>query len=126
MNSNVTHFDHSPGSEPLDWDQAVRVAATRLNEQHVVPDTMGHKLLGDETERLGDEAEGLAALLCAYGKLAEEVACRHPPADEPLISQQLPHKHHRVTSVGELPGLAVAAVLAISAEPIELTTIDRA
>ena len=51
---------------PLDWNQALQVAAARLGEQYILPGTAKHPLLADQVE-------WLAALLCAYRKLAEEV-----------------------------------------------------
>jgi hypothetical protein len=52
---------------PLDWDQAVDAAAARLEEAWVRPDSTGHMV-----------ASGLAgefaAMLCAYGMVAAEVA----------------------------------------------------
>src|SRR5271167_5032860 len=59
---------------PLDWDQAVRAAKARLNEQCVLPDTMDHPLVADQ-------AAWLAGLLCAYGKLADEVDHMEARAD---------------------------------------------
>lgn len=50
----------------LDWDQAVRVATARLSEKFVMHD-------GKDSPAVAEMAQELAAFLCAYGKLAEEV-----------------------------------------------------
>jgi hypothetical protein len=52
--------------QPLDWEQAVRAAASRLNETWVLSDTAGHPVMADLAQRL-------AALLCAYGEMPKEV-----------------------------------------------------
>jgi hypothetical protein len=75
MNSNAVPGERSPKYRPLDWNLAVRVAAARLSEQAILPDTMGYALLTGEAQRL-------AALLCAYGKLAEEADRMQRRADE--------------------------------------------
>ena len=72
---------------PLDWDQAVRAAKARLNEQCVLPDTMDHPLVADQ-------AAWLAGLLCAYGKLADEVDHMEARADATPISK-LPRRKQR-------------------------------
>jgi hypothetical protein len=48
---------------PLDWDSAVRAAAARLDEGWELPETKCDPMLQEE----------LAAFLCAYDMLGEEV-----------------------------------------------------
>ena len=73
--------NHSPEPWPLDWDHAVRIAAARLAEQYVMPDTAIHPLLREQ-------AEWLAALLTAFGELAEVVDHLHAHADGSSVSKQ--------------------------------------
>jgi hypothetical protein len=68
------------GTSPLDWNQALQVAAARLGEQYILADTAKHPLLADQVQ-------WLAALLCAYGKLAEEVDRMQARAAEPPVSK---------------------------------------
>jgi hypothetical protein len=71
----VARSDDRREPRPLDWDQEVRAARARLSEQCVRPDTMNHPLVADQVV-------WLAALLCAYGKRAEEVGHMKARADE--------------------------------------------
>lgn len=72
MNGNAEQIGQSAPALPLDWDHALHAAAARLKEQYVLPETADHPLLAGEVQ-------WLAVLLCAYGRLAEEVdrACGH-------------------------------------------------
>jgi hypothetical protein len=70
---------HDP--RPLDWGHVLDAAAARLEESWVRPDVTGHMLASG----LADE---LAATLCAYGMVAEEVDHMHEhslPPDEPPL-----------------------------------------
>jgi hypothetical protein len=60
----------------LDWDHAVRTAAVRLAGHDALPDNVIHPLLRGQ-------AEWLAALLTAFGKLADEVDRLPERTDEP-------------------------------------------
>jgi hypothetical protein len=75
MNSTVARSCHTPGSGPLNWDNAVRLAATVLSERYVLPDIEHHPARAHEAQRL-------AALLCAYGKLDPETNHGLAIADE--------------------------------------------
>jgi len=66
--------------EQFDWDHAVRAAAARLAEQYAVPDTAHHPLLAHQIE-------WLAALLTAFGKLAEEVSPMQTRMDEASLGK---------------------------------------
>jgi hypothetical protein len=83
----VDRCNDSREPRPLDWDQAVRAAKARLNEQCVLPDTMDHPLVADQVA-------WLAGLLCAYGKLADEVDRMEARADATPISK-LPRRKQR-------------------------------
>jgi len=61
---------HPHDSRPLDWGHVVDAAAARLEESWVRPDNTGHMLASGL-------AEELAATLCAYGMVAEEVIHMH-------------------------------------------------
>ena len=50
----------------LDWSQAVRAATSRLKEKLNI-------VGGGDVPQLREMAEDLAVLICAYGRLAEEV-----------------------------------------------------
>jgi hypothetical protein len=63
---HVVPVNHPPTQPPLDWQQALRAAASRLNEKWLLPATRDHPAVADM-------AVQLAALVCAYGKLSEEV-----------------------------------------------------
>ena len=75
MDSIVDQSCHSPGSTPLNWDNAVRLAATVLSERYALPDQEHHPARTRETQRL-------AALLCAYGRLSAEINHGLAIADE--------------------------------------------
>lgn len=62
---------------PLDWGYAVEAAVARLEESWVWPDGTGHM----QSSGLADE---LAATLCAYGMVAEEVDHMHDHAGKHL------------------------------------------
>src|ERR1019366_4049097 len=78
---HVAQFDHSLVRRPLDWGQAVRAAAARLNESRVLPDTNDQSVVEGMAERL-------APLLVAYGKLAEEVDRMQAGADESPVNRR--------------------------------------
>jgi hypothetical protein len=68
---------------PLDWGHVVDAAAARLEESWVRPDNTGHMLASGL-------AEELAATLCAYGMVAEEVDHMHHHEDAlPAVRQPL-------------------------------------
>jgi hypothetical protein len=75
----VARPNESPEPRPLDWDQAVRAAKARLTEQCVLPDTMDDPLVADQVA-------WLAALLCAYDKLADEVDRMEAHANETSVN----------------------------------------
>jgi len=68
---------------PLDWRQALWAAASRLNETWILPTTRGHPAVADMAARL-------AMLVCAYGKLAEEVDRMEARPDAPPLSPLVP------------------------------------
>jgi len=70
----------TPGYEVLDWDHAVRVA-TALLDEHVPSDRTTHPIPIGAAQRL-------AALLCAYGKLGEDIDCRAASVGEPHDGEQ--------------------------------------
>jgi hypothetical protein len=74
-------------ARPLDWRLAVRAAAARLNE------TWG---LADATAQpeMMDLAQQLAALLCAYGELPEEVERMEARAGERVAVRRPPAPPH--------------------------------
>ena len=57
-------------AKPLDWDHAREAAAARLIESSIAPDTIAHM-------EASGQADELAATLCAYGLLTEEVEHMH-------------------------------------------------
>ena len=69
MNGDAAQSDHSPGSGPLNWDNAVCAATALLTRRYLLPDIQHHPALAREAQRL-------AALLCAYGKVP--AATNHP------------------------------------------------
>ncbi len=62
-------------ARPLDWRHVVDAAAARLEESLFRPDASGYMAASG----LADE---LAATLCAYGMVANEVAHMHGRADD--------------------------------------------
>jgi hypothetical protein len=73
---------HDP--RPLDWGHVVDAAAARLEESWVRPDSTGHMLASGL-------AEELAATLCAYGMVAEEVDHMHDHEEaHPAVQRPLP------------------------------------
>ena len=77
MNSLGQSF-HTP---PLDWREAMRAATARLNEGWELPETRCHSAVEEE----------LAAFLCAYGMLGDEVDRMHaggPPVGEPPLHER--------------------------------------
>jgi hypothetical protein len=73
---------HDP--RPLDWGHVVDAAAARLEESWVRPDSTGHMLASGL-------AEELAATLCAYGMVAEEVGHMHDHEEaHPSVHRPLP------------------------------------
>ncbi len=81
MKNHAVGHNHPPESAHLDWDHAVRTATALLQEQLVLPDAAGHPLLTDQ-------AASLAALLCAFGKLAEGVDRMDARINQPLVGKQ--------------------------------------
>ncbi len=75
MNGDATQSDHSPGSDPLNWDDAVRAATALLTRRYGLPDTQHHPALAHE-------AQMLAALLCAYGGFPRGDKSRQVATDE--------------------------------------------
>jgi hypothetical protein len=75
MNGDAAQSDRSPGSAPLDWDNAVCAATALLARRYVLPDIQHHPALAREAQRL-------AALLCAYGVLSAATNHGHVAADE--------------------------------------------
>lgn len=70
-----------PGPVLLDWEHAVRAAAARLAGQSASPDASVHPLIRGQ-------AAWQAALITAFGKLAEEVERLRVRTMEPLISHE--------------------------------------
>ncbi len=103
MHNDIARHNHPPEPGPLDWGHAVRAAKARLKEQYVLPDTASDPLLADEIE-------WLAALLCAYSKLADEVDRMQARMDEPPVGKRptCRHRHSRVV-VGPARGITVRA-----------------
>ncbi len=99
MSSTAAHPSHPPNRSPLDWDLAVRVAAARLKETYVLPDTAGLPTPAAAVQRL-------AALLCAYGKLAEEADRMQAHAAEPPAAKPAKLKPRRAAPTGKPPRLA--------------------
>jgi len=102
MNSNTARHNHPPESGPLDWDHAVQAATMRLQEEDIMPDTASHPLLADQAARL-------AALLCAYGMLADETDRMQARLAEPSVTKRPTGMHRRIRPAGKLPQRAVAA-----------------
>ncbi len=101
-NNNKARHNHPPEFGPLNWDQAVRAAAARLAEEDVPPDTASDPLLAGHTA-------WLAGLLCAYGKLADEVDRMQARAYELPVSKRPTRKHRRTAPAGKLPPVTAAA-----------------
>jgi hypothetical protein len=76
MNGDTAQSDHSPGSGPLNWDNAVCAATALLARRYLLPDIHHHPALAREAQRL-------AALLCAYGKFPAAINPRQVATDEP-------------------------------------------
>ena len=101
MNITAAHPAIHPIARPLDWDLAVRVAAARLKETYVLPDTGGHPSPAAEVQEL-------AALLSAYGKLAEERDRMQARAGDLRVGKPAKLKPRRATLAGKPLRLASA------------------
>ncbi len=78
VGSELDRLNNLPEQLPLDWAQAVRIAAARVSEKFDMHD-------GDSNPALMEMAQELAVFLCSYGKLAEEadrMAARAKTADK--------------------------------------------
>jgi hypothetical protein len=75
MNGTVAQSGHPAGSGLLNWDDAVCIATALLTRRYVLPDIQHHPALAREAQRL-------AALLCAYGKLSAAINHGQVAADE--------------------------------------------
>jgi len=87
VNNDIARHNHPPEARPLDWDDAVGAAKARLNEPDVLPDTASDPVLADAIE-------WLAAMLCAYGKLADEVDRMQARVDQLPVGKR-PIRRHR-------------------------------
>lgn len=89
-------LNHSLETRPVDWDQAMCAAAARLNEGWLLPETGNHPAVAELVWEL-------AALMCAYGLVAEEVG-RGPARASKLPILKLPTREHRCATLwGEPP-----------------------
>jgi hypothetical protein len=84
MTGNTPLSARHPRPDPLDWNQAVCLAAGRLGKLFVTSSTIGPELPPDAVQTL-------AALVCAYGCLAAEAErARTRPAAWPLQRHRQP------------------------------------
>jgi hypothetical protein len=86
---------------PLDWQQAVRAAAARLNETWGLSDATGQPVMLEL-------AQQLAALLCAYSKLPEEVERMEARAGALVAGRRASATPHPAMTVAKPPRLAAA------------------
>ncbi len=91
---------HEP--RPLDWKEAVHAAEARLNEVRIAPGTGDHPVVASA-------AVELAAELCAYGMLADEVDHMREREDIRRADKQPRNDDRRVRPAGEPPGQDIAA-----------------
>jgi len=88
-------------NEALDWNAAVRVATARLNEGWLMPRRKYHPVTAELIEEL-------AAFLCAYGLLAEEVR-RPARVDIPPVASRAPREVPNASMWSEPPEFHIAA-----------------
>ena len=98
---NIDCLNHLLESPPLDleWDDAIRAAAARLKESWLLPETQHHPAVATL-------AVELAAFLCAYGLLAEEVRRSQAQADNPAVVTQPTAEPRNCTLWSEPPEFA--------------------
>ena len=91
---------HQP--RPLDWKEAICAAEARLNEVRIEPGTGDHPLVAGA-------AVELAAELCAYGMLADEVDYMRARADERPAGKQPTRENGHGGKADEAPFPDMAA-----------------
>jgi hypothetical protein len=110
---DIDCLKHLLESPPLDlaWDDAIRAAAARLKESWLLPETRNHPAVAAL-------AVELAAFLCAYGLLADEVRRGRAQADNPAVVTQPTEESRGGTLWSEPPGFAIATDSAPNLGPL--------
>jgi hypothetical protein len=107
----LKHLLESPPLD-LDWDHAIRVAAARLKESWLLPETRNHPAV----VALAVE---LAAFLCAYGLLAEEVRRARAKADNAAVVNQPTEEPRGGTMWSEPPRFAIDGLPNLKSLPVQ-------